>query len=164
MQNYMNLLTSRRILTAHLHVLEGITQSKQWVVIGSATNATKEAVVTRTILVWHLLRRKLQPMHRMQFRLFPVSYLNWRILANLAKVVVDRGLTILVPLVQQEEEVATVCDSCNPGTFLYLSQCLNSCTTVLLAIGKTIQDISYTRIWEGRPWSSYASISFVSDR
>ena len=47
---YLNLLTSRRILTVHLHVLEGITQSKQWV-IGSATNATKEAVVTRTILV-----------------------------------------------------------------------------------------------------------------
>jgi hypothetical protein len=70
---YLNLLTSRRILTAHLHVLEGITQSKQWVVIGSATNATKEAVVTRTILVWHLLRRKLQPMHRMQFRLFSLS-------------------------------------------------------------------------------------------
>ncbi len=48
--SYLNLLTSRRILTAHLHVLEGIKQGKQWVVIGSATNATKEAVVTRTIL------------------------------------------------------------------------------------------------------------------
>jgi hypothetical protein len=47
--------------------------------------------------------------------------------------------------------VATVCDSCNPGTFLYLSQCLNSCTTVLLAIGKTIEDFFYTRIREGRP-------------
>ncbi len=28
----------------------------------------------------------------MQFRLSSVSYLNWRILANLAEVVVDRGL------------------------------------------------------------------------
>jgi hypothetical protein len=46
----LNFLTSRRIFTVHLHILEGITQSKQWVVIGSATNAIKEAVVTRTIL------------------------------------------------------------------------------------------------------------------
>jgi hypothetical protein len=79
---YLNLLTSRRILTLHLRVLDGIAQSKQWVVIGSATNATKEAIVTRTILVSHLLRRQLQPMHRMQFRLSSVSYLNWRRLAN----------------------------------------------------------------------------------
>jgi hypothetical protein len=79
---------------------------------------------------------------------------NWQCkntLANLATAV-DRGL-ITTPVwpVQQEEEAATVCDSCNPGTFLYLSQCLNPCATVLLAIGKTIQDISYIRIRDGRP-------------
>ena len=44
----MNLLTPRRILTVHLHVLEGIT--KTTMIIVSATNATKEAVVTCTIL------------------------------------------------------------------------------------------------------------------
>jgi hypothetical protein len=44
---YLNLLTHlQKKDTVHLHVLEGITQT---VVIGSATNATKE-VVTRTIL------------------------------------------------------------------------------------------------------------------
>ncbi len=63
----------------------------------------------------------------MQFRLFSLSYLNWRIFANLARVVVDRGLTTPVwPIQQQEEEAATVIDSCNPLTlFLYNSQCIN---------------------------------------
>jgi hypothetical protein len=37
-------------------------------------------------------QKEITTMHQMQFRLFSLSYLNWRILANLAKVVVDRGL------------------------------------------------------------------------
>jgi hypothetical protein len=67
--------------------------AKQTVIIGSATNATKERLLPVLYLqIWHLLRRKWQPMHRMQFRLSSVSYLNWRILGNLAQVVMDRGL------------------------------------------------------------------------
>ncbi len=63
----------------------------------------------------------------MQFRLFSLSYLNWRIFAKLARVVVDRGLTTPVwPIQQQEEEAATAIDSCNPLTlFLYNNQCIN---------------------------------------
>jgi len=115
--------------TVHLHVLEGITQT---VVIGSATNATKEAV-TRTILA-NLTCSGGNYNQCTACNSGSFLYLNWRILANLAPIM-DRGTTP-VRLVQQEEEAATVSDSCNPGTFLYLSQCLNPCTTTGYLLGR----------------------------
>jgi hypothetical protein len=50
---------------------------KQTMEIGSATNATKEAVVTRTILAnLTSAQKEITTMHQMQFRLFSLSYLN----------------------------------------------------------------------------------------
>ncbi len=79
-----------------------------------------------------MLRRKLQPMCRMQFRLFSLSQHRRRVDQSLPQRLLGRYLNEYLslhlpvrPVQQEEEAAATVIDSCNPLTFLYDSQCIN---------------------------------------
>ncbi len=93
------------------------------------------------LYLFDMLRRKLQPMHRMQFWLYSLSQHRSQAHQSLPQRFLWRYLNEYLPTLLQQWIGALLhlydltcsagggssnCDSCNPGTFLYLSHHLGS--------------------------------------